>query len=108
MHTALVILNAATPILRTTATLDAATLALVASIGLCLLSHMEHLHSVRPSALINIYLIITLPFDVARSRTYFLHNETRTIAAVFTSALAIKILILISEAIEKRRILLEP
>ncbi len=108
MQAALLILNAATPVLRTKATLVAAALTLVASVGLCLLSHMEHMHSVRPSALINIYLIITLLLDVARSRTYFLHKDTQKIAAAFTSALAIKILILISEAIEKRRILLEP
>ncbi|KAH6718942.1 putative ATP-binding cassette transporter [Leptodontidium sp. MPI-SDFR-AT-0119] len=107
MQTALLILNAATPVLRTRSSIAAATLTLVDAVGLCLLSHMEHMHSIRPSAIINVYLIITLPFDVARSRTLLIHGTTQIFGAVFTSALAIKVLILISEAIEKRNILLD-
>ncbi|PVH72950.1 putative ATP-binding cassette transporter [Cadophora sp. DSE1049] len=107
MQSALLVLNAATPVLRTRSSIAAATLTLVDAVGLCLLSHMEHMHSVRPSAIINVYLIITLPFDVARSRTLLIHGTTQTFGAVFTSALAVKVLILISEAIEKRNILLD-
>ncbi|KAH7329994.1 putative ATP-binding cassette transporter [Rhexocercosporidium sp. MPI-PUGE-AT-0058] len=107
MQTALLVLNATAPVLRTRSSIAATALTLVDAVGLCLLSHMEHMHSIRPSAIINIYLIITLPFDVARSRTLLIHDNTRTFGAVFTSALAIKVLILISEAIEKRNILLD-
>ncbi|KAG4443574.1 hypothetical protein IFR05_000951 [Cadophora sp. M221] len=107
MQTALLILNAATPVLRTRSSIAAATLTLVDAVCLCLLSHMEHMHSIRPSAIINVYLIITLPFDIARSRTLLIHETSQTFGAVFTSALAIKVLILISEAIEKRNILLD-
>jgi hypothetical protein len=107
MQTALLVLNATASVLRTRSSIAATALTLVDAVGLCLLSHMEHMHSIRPSAIINIYLIITLPFDVARSRTLLIHDTTRTFGAVFTSALAIKVLILISEAIEKRNILLD-
>lgn len=106
MQTVLLILHTINPTLRTRATLGAASLTLVDSLGLCLLSHAEHVHSVRPSAIINVYLFITLPFDAARCRTLWINGATRSLAAVFTSTLGIKIMILIAEAIEKRDILL--
>jgi ATP-binding cassette, subfamily C (CFTR/MRP), member 1 len=107
MQIALLILHALNPSLRTHATIAAATLTVLDGLGLCLLSHSEHIHSVRPSAIINAYLLLTLPFDVARSRTLWLGQATRSIGATFTSALAVKLIILIAEAIEKRAILLD-
>lgn len=107
MEIALLILHALNPILRTRATLAAASLSVLDGLGLCLLSHSEHIHSVRPSTIINAYLLLTLPFDVARSRTLWLGHATRPVAAAFTSALAIKLITLIAEAIEKRPILLD-
>lgn len=92
---------------KTRATIPAAALLLVDALGLLGLSHLEHLHSVRPSALINIWLLITLPFDMARARTLWLDHANTATAAVFTSALGVKIMVFIAEAIEKRNILLE-
>jgi len=103
----LLVLFAARSFLRTRATLATATLTLVDSFGLCVLSHAEHLYSVRPSAIINVYLLLTLPFDIARSRTFWIDGATKSIAAVFSSAIGVKIMILIIEAIEKRHILLD-
>jgi hypothetical protein len=54
-----------------------------------------------------VYLIITLPFDVARSRTLWLDGATKSVAAIFTSAVCLKVMILILEAVEKRSILLD-
>ena len=107
MQTVLLILHALNPSLRTRATIAASALTLLDALGLCLLSHKEHVRSIRPSAVINVYLLLTLPFDVARARTLWLSGATRSIAAVFTSTLGVKIMILITEAIEKRGILLD-
>jgi hypothetical protein len=52
--------------------------------------------------------LLTLPFDAARARTLWIAGATRPIAAVFTSTLGVKIMILVIEAVEKRGILLEP
>lgn len=106
MQTLLLVLNTIYPTLRTRATLAAASLTLVDALGLCALSHLEHIHSVRPSALINVYLLVTLPFDIARCRTLWDDGATGPVAAAFTSMLAVKVMILITEAIEKRDILL--
>jgi ATP-binding cassette subfamily C (CFTR/MRP) protein 1 len=107
MQTVLLILHALNPSLRTRATIAASALTLLDALGLCLLSHKEHVRSIRPSTIINVYLLLTLPFDVARARTLWLSGATRSIAAVFTSTLGVKIMILITEAIEKHGILLD-
>src|ERR1700709_1046205 len=106
MQTVLLILNTIHPRLRTRATLAAASLTLVDALGLCALSHAEHMNSVRPSAIINVYLLLTLPFDAARCRTLWIDGATGSVAAVFTSTLGVKLMILIAEAMEKREILL--
>lgn len=106
MQTVLLGLSATSAHLRTRATLGALVLNLIDAIGLCILSHAEHLHSIRPSAIINVYLLATLIFDVARCRTLWMLGSTNSIAAAFSSTIAIKCLVLVTEAIEKRHILL--
>ncbi|RAL60312.1 hypothetical protein DID88_000088 [Monilinia fructigena] len=93
--------------LKSQSTITAAALQLADALGLCALSHLEHLHSVRPSALINAWLLLTLLFDMARARTLWLDYTDTSAAAVFTSALSVKIIVIITEAIEKRHILLD-
>lgn len=86
----------------------AAVLTVVDALGLCLLSHAEHLYSIRPSAIINVYLLLTLVFDIARVRTLWLHDgSSKSVAAVFSSTIGVKAMVLFIEAVEKRSILLE-
>jgi ATP-binding cassette subfamily C (CFTR/MRP) protein 1 len=94
--------------LRTRASLAAALLALGASLGLCLLSYIEHTRTIRPSSIINAYLLLTLPFDAAQLRTRWLRSGNEAGNGVFTAILAIKLLILGFEATEKRGLLLTP
>ncbi|TGO08777.1 hypothetical protein BTUL_0192g00110 [Botrytis tulipae] len=107
MQTAYLVMNATTSTLKTRATIPAAALLFVDALGLFALSHIEHLHSVRPSALINVWLLLTLPFDIARARSLWLVHANNPTAAVFTSALGVKIMVIIAEAVEKRHILLD-
>jgi ATP-binding cassette subfamily C (CFTR/MRP) protein 1 len=94
-------------LLRTRASLGAALLALAAGLGLCILSYFEHTKNIRPSSIINIYLLITLPFDAAQLRTRWLRGENIVGNGVSTVILSVKILVLITEAIGKRSLLLE-
>jgi len=108
MQTALLVFYALKPTLRTRATVAAAVLTLVDALGLCVLSHAEHLYSMRPSAIINVYLLITLIFDIARARTLWIHDAgAKSLAAVFSSTIGVKVMVLVIEAIEKRSILLD-
>ena len=63
-----------------------------------------------PSTIIGIYLIVSFPFDAARLRTFYLLGgfAAQSIATLLSLSLAIKFGVLVTEAVEKRRILLEP
>lgn len=84
----------------------AAVLVFVAGLLLIFVSHAEHIRSVRPSSLISAYLFFTLLFDCVVSRTLWLLDGTGVRARLFTSTVAIKVLVLGIEAWEKRSILL--
>ena len=93
---------------RTRTTLAAAALSLVSTLGFCLLSYAEHIHSVRPSALLNTYLFATLLFDIAHARTLWLRaadNVNQTIAYIAATAVVVKSIVLVLEALDKRRLL---
>jgi hypothetical protein len=93
---------------RTRASLAAALLALTASLGLYILSYVEHIKNIRPSSIINAYLLLTLPFDAAQLRTRWLRGENVTENGVASAILAVKLLLLLSEATEKRNLLFTP
>lgn len=94
------------PSYRTKASFPAAILSLLASIGLLYLSILEHSRSIRPSSMINAYVLFSLALEIPQSRTLWLRPFPRLISALFTSSLGIKLVILVLEAHNKRRILL--
>lgn len=108
IHLALLILHILDSSLRTVATVAASALAFIASLGLCLLSRLEHSRSIRPSPIINGYILLTLIFDIARVRTLFLNSSNGPIAGLFSSMIGVKVMVLLAEAVEKRKILLAP
>jgi ATP-binding cassette subfamily C (CFTR/MRP) protein 1 len=67
---------------------------------------VEHVRSIRPSAILNIWLLISLVFDIARVRTLWLLPSYNVLAIVFTVGVAFKVIILGLEAREKQGILL--
>ncbi|CAI7570528.1 unnamed protein product [Penicillium palitans] len=108
IHLALLVLHILNSSLRTSATIAECALAFIASIGLCLLSRLEHLRSVRPSPIINGYILVTLIFDIARARTLFRVSSYKSIARIFSSMIGVKVMVLLAEAVEKRKLLLGP
>lgn len=85
---------------------SAAVLAFVDGLLLLFLSHMEHARTVRPSTIINVYLLFTLLFDCVVVRTLWLTNYGTTISALSITTITIKLFVLTSEAWEKRCLLL--
>lgn len=106
IHLALLVLYVLNPSLRTSATIAESILAFIASIGLCLLSRLKHLRSIRLSPIINGYILLTLIFDIARARTLFLDSSNRSIARIFSSMIGVKVMVLLAEVVEKRKLLL--
>jgi ATP-binding cassette subfamily C (CFTR/MRP) protein 1 len=88
------------------ATIPSAALSFVGSVILLALSSIEHMRNIRPSWLLNVYLLLTVVFDIARSRSYSLSPDLDAVSTVFTSRVAVKLLLAIIEARPKRRLLL--
>jgi len=65
----------------------------------------EHIKTIRPSLLLNGYLFLSLLFDISRCRTFWLGQTETTIAGLFTATIAVKVVLLVLEAVEKRGIL---
>ncbi|KAI0129680.1 hypothetical protein BJ170DRAFT_593227 [Xylariales sp. AK1849] len=76
--------------------------------GLCMttLSFFDHARSPRPSVHLSGYLLLTLLFDVAETRTFWLASGTRaerTYTSVFTTTMALKAVISLLESKHKTR-----
>ncbi|KAJ0323560.1 hypothetical protein Brms1b_001440 [Colletotrichum noveboracense] len=108
LNLALLVLWATTSsaaITHTRATIPAAVLGLLASLGVGLLSWLEHDRSVRPSFVLSTYLFLSVLLDTARARTLWMLGPNQTIPAIFTCTLALKAVMILLESTEKRRIL---
>jgi hypothetical protein len=86
----------------------ASVLTFVASIGMCLLSPLEHGRSLRPSALLGVYLLFTTLFDAAILRTVWLTAVSNTFRAVLTTSFSLKAIVVILEAQGKHRHVVNP
>jgi hypothetical protein len=103
----LVVLIASDHQLQIRTSLAASVLDLVAAVMMIPLIHLEHIKSIRPSFLASIYLLVTLLFDAVWLRTTWLVLLSKVFVSVLTVSLALKLLILVLESVEKRRLLLE-
>lgn len=92
---------------RSQASIAAAVTTFIGSFALASLSYFEHIKTIRPSVLLNCYLFFSLLFDIARSRTLWIGQADTDIASLFTTSVAVKLIILALEAVEKRN-MLEP
>jgi len=88
------------------AAIASAVMSLLGAIVLCLLSYFEHLRSIRTSLLLNLYLLVTVVFDAARSRSYSLDSDLGVISVLFTTRVGVKLFLAIFEARGKRSLLL--
>ena len=83
-------------------------LALIVGCLLSVLHFVQHTRSARPSALLTLYLIFSILFDVAQARTLWLRPINTTVAAVFTAGIATKVLLVPVVMLEKKGLLKLP
>lgn len=107
---AVLILRATNLQVTTKASVAASALDFAAACILFVLSCFEHSRSVAPSTIIGLYLIISVPFDAVRLRTHYLlaSHAATSIAAFLSLSLIVKCTVLVTEAVEKRSLLLGP
>lgn len=70
------------------------------------LSFLEHSRSARPSILLNCYLLLTVLFDVAQTRTFWLAStnfQELIFSRLFTVSVAVKAILIIIESQHKSR-----
>jgi ATP-binding cassette, subfamily C (CFTR/MRP), member 1 len=71
---------------------------IVVSIQIIALSHFEHTRSVRPSTLLNGYLVFSSVLDLAQLRTLYLLKDALPIAALFSASVGLKLVMLVIES----------
>lgn len=80
----------------------ASCVSFVASLMFCALSYVEHAKSLRPSSILNAYLLVSVVLDGAIMRTFWLTDNLSTaICATFSVSFALKVIMLVLEAKEK-------
>lgn len=86
----------------------AAAINFVGIFPLCVLSYFEHIYRAAPSFVIEIYLLLTALFDVARVRTLWLMPGTAhtSLAAAESATLFVKISLALVEAHRKDHLVL--
>ena len=105
MHLVLLILWTRPSADTTKTSIATNAVAVAGAIVFCMLSYVEHIRSVQPSLLLNVYFLFTLLFDVARARTLWMRKTNESgdmIALAFTATVVLKFVILLFEATEKR------
>jgi hypothetical protein len=88
---------------RTRLTLAAAALNFVVVFPLSAVSYFEHAFRVAPSFIIELYLLLTVLFDIVRVRTLWLMPTSAhtSLAAAESVALAVKLALVLAEAARK-------
>lgn len=89
----------------TRATIATAVVSWLASIVFGVLSHYEHICTIRPATINCGYLFLSSILSLAETRTLYFLEKNREIAVVYTVTLCIKVVLLITETMSKRSLL---
>ena len=92
----------------TRAALPSAVLSFLAGFAILGLSRFEHSRAVRPSSLLNVYLLVSVVFDAVQVRTLYLKKVEPAILGLFTADIVIKMVVLLLESKSKRSHLKSP
>lgn len=92
----------------THASVPASALSLTGAVVMGAVTYINHDRSVRPSTILCIYLLFSAILDIGQARTLYLRRGGSVIPAVFTTGLALKVVCLAAEMVEKRRLLRMP
>jgi ATP-binding cassette, subfamily C (CFTR/MRP), member 1 len=77
-------------------------------IAILALSVTEHVRSVRPSSLLNLYIVLSIPLDICQVRTLYLRHDNQAILTLLTTSIAIKVVVFLLENKHKQSILMSP
>jgi ATP-binding cassette subfamily C (CFTR/MRP) protein 1 len=101
------VLASFTPYVKVPTTTAANVLAMVVTLPMLLLSHLEHCKALRPSSILCTYLFFTLLLDIPRVRTLWMSHQWVPASATLQAAMVIKVSILLLELQTKVRMLVQ-
>ncbi len=101
LQLALVVLYGTGRGVRVHTTLASAIVNLVTTLVLLVLSDLEHVRSIRPSFLLQIFFTAIVLVDLPRIRTQWLLNNNSVVAAVFSITFALNVALLTVESLQK-------
>lgn len=93
---------------RTSTSIPAASLELIAALALLVILYTEHLRALRPSAYVGLYITIGVLLDAAKSRSYFLRPGLGALGGLTAAAAAIRLVLLGLEEVPKTHLILDP
>lgn len=108
LQLALLILWTTNPSISTPSSVPSAVLSFIGALVIYPLSYLEHTRSVRPSTLLEIFLVVSLLLNIPQARTLFLRHNDLPIAAVFTASIGATLILWILEAQNKTKHLIHP
>lgn len=86
----------------------ASILTAIASLCVGIILYANHVHFTRPLPFLGVFLMSTLLLDIATTRTYFRRSGLLTIARLHVSIPILKLMILLSEEVSKRSLVISP
>lgn len=93
------------PAPRTRTSLAEAAVGILEAVAIAATSYAEHRKSIKPAALLNGYLLLSVVLGIAPARTYWLRPGLRGgVAGAYTASLAVKALLLVLEEAPKKRL----
>ncbi|OCK85970.1 putative multidrug resistance protein [Lepidopterella palustris CBS 459.81] len=108
LQLALLILWTTNPTISTATSVPSAILSFIGALAIYPLSYLEHTRSIRPSTLLEVYLMASLLLNIPQARTLFLRHNNLSIAAIFTASIGAMLLLWILEARNKTKHLKPP
>ena len=82
---------------RTIASIPSTLLNLLAVLAILPLSYLENDHSIKPSTILNIYLLFSAVLDLPQFRTLYIRDDNVIIARIFGGTLLLKLTLLVIE-----------
>lgn len=95
------------PPLFTPMAVTAAVFSISSDLCIGTLIYVEHIYAITPSALVSAYLSISLLFDIAKARSYFLREGLDALGPLTVVIAAIDFVLLILQEVSKRPLLLD-
>lgn len=90
---------------RTSTSIPAASVELVAAVTIGLIIYMQHRHAIRTSALLAIYLLVGILIDITKSRSYFIRSGQTALGGLAAATGSLRLGLFVFEEVSRRNLI---